>query len=114
MQGVAVPARTSGAMNVAQSPLFEGTLAEDAAGLREYFQLRVSHHDEPKRTDCLQPGCSRPMTRICHEGSERLDIAKVSRQRSGWPMQNFGISCLTRSGGTPSVHSIVAVSCRTR
>ncbi|MFM9927480.1 IS66 family transposase zinc-finger binding domain-containing protein [Variovorax sp. H27-G14] len=35
---------------------------------------RMEHHYEPERTDCLEPGCGRPMTRIGQEASERLDI----------------------------------------
>ena len=34
----------------------------------------MEHHHEPERTDCLEPGCGRPMTRIGQEVSERLDI----------------------------------------
>ena len=100
----------SEAMNAEQRRLFEETLAEDEAGLREQLERlhreaaaaaaaaaasdtttkapprrprrnpfpdhlrRVEHHHEPERTDCLEPGCGRPMTRIGQEVSERLDI----------------------------------------
>jgi transposase len=97
-------------MNAEQRRLFEETLAEDEAGLREQLERlrreaaaaaaaaatsdtttkalsrrprrnpfpdhlrRVEHHHEPERTDCLEPGCGRPMTRIGQQVSERLDI----------------------------------------
>ncbi len=100
----------SEAMNAEQRRLFEETLAEDEAGLREQLERlrreaasaaaaaaasdtttkapprrprrnpfpahlrRVEHHHEPERTDCQEPGCGRPMTRIGEEVSERLDI----------------------------------------
>ncbi|MBS0449570.1 MAG: IS66 family transposase, partial [Proteobacteria bacterium] len=32
------------------------------------------HRHEPERTDCLEPGCGRPMRRIGEDVSERLDI----------------------------------------
>ncbi|MFT3815870.1 MAG: IS66 family transposase zinc-finger binding domain-containing protein [Acidovorax sp.] len=98
----------SEAMNAEQRRLFEDTLAEDEAGLREQLARlrreaaaaaanasdtqaksparrprrnpfpehlrRVEHHHEPERTDCQEPGCGRPMTRIGEEVSERLDI----------------------------------------
>ena len=98
----------SEAMNAEQRRLFEETLAEDEAGLREQLERlrreaaaaaaaasgtttkapprkprrnpfpehlrRVEHHHEPKCTDCQEPGCGRPMTRIGEEVSERLDI----------------------------------------
>ena len=35
---------------------------------------RVEHRHEPDSTDCQQPGCGRPMTRIGEDMSERLDI----------------------------------------
>jgi len=35
---------------------------------------RVEHRHEPDSTDCQEPGCGRPMTRIGEETSERLDI----------------------------------------
>ncbi|MBS0451911.1 MAG: IS66 family transposase [Proteobacteria bacterium] len=100
----------SEAMNAEQRRLFEETLAEDEAGLREQLERlrreaaaaaataaasdtttkapprrprrnpfpehlrRVEHHHEPESTDCREPGCGRPMTRIGEEVSERLDI----------------------------------------
>jgi transposase len=97
----------SEAMNAEQRRLFEETLAEDEASLREQLERlrqeaaelaeaanvkakpparqprrkplpehlrRVEHHHEPQSTDCQQPGCGRPMTRIGEEVSERLDI----------------------------------------
>lgn len=35
---------------------------------------RVEHRHEPDSTDCQEPGCGRPMTRIGEDMSERLDI----------------------------------------
>ncbi|SFQ70945.1 zinc-finger binding domain of transposase IS66 [Variovorax sp. OK605] len=35
---------------------------------------RVEHRHEPDTTDCQEPGCGRPMTRIGEDMSERLDI----------------------------------------
>lgn len=35
---------------------------------------RVEHRHEPESTDCAEPGCGRPMTRIGEDMSERLDI----------------------------------------
>lgn len=35
---------------------------------------RVEHRHEPESTDCSEPDCGRPMTRIGEEMSERLDI----------------------------------------
>jgi transposase len=35
---------------------------------------RVEHRHEPESTDCCEPGCGRPMTRIGEDMSERLDI----------------------------------------
>jgi transposase len=35
---------------------------------------RVEHRHEPESTDCAEPGCGRPMTRIGEDVSERLDI----------------------------------------
>lgn len=35
---------------------------------------RVEHHHEPESTDCVEPGCGRPMMRIGEDVSERLDI----------------------------------------
>jgi len=35
---------------------------------------RVEHRHEPDSTDCQEPGCGRPMTRIGEDISERLDI----------------------------------------
>lgn len=98
----------SEAMNAEQRRLFEETLAEDEAGLREQLERlrreaaaaaaaasgtttkpaprrprrnpfpehlrRVEHRHEPEHTDCQEPGCGRPMTRIGEEFSERLDI----------------------------------------
>lgn len=99
----------SEAMNAEQRRLFEETLAEDEAGLREQLERlrqeaaaaaaaaasdtpakappckprrnpfpdhlrRVEHRHEPEHTDCQEPGCGRPMTRIGEEVSERLDI----------------------------------------
>jgi len=98
----------SEAMNAEQRRLFEETLAEDEASLREQLERlrqeaaaahadaskdkpeagprqsrrkplpehlrRVEHRHEPQSTDCPQPGCGRPMTRIGEEVSERLDI----------------------------------------
>lgn len=99
----------SEAMNAEQRRLFEETLAEDEAGLREQLERlrqeaaaaaaaaasntpakapprkprrnpfpdhlrRVEHRHEPEYTDCQEPGCGRPMTRIGEEVSERLDI----------------------------------------
>lgn len=99
----------SEAMNAEQRRLFEETLAEDEAGLREQLGRlrqeaaaaaaaaasntpakalprkprrnplpdhlrRVEHRHEPEHTDCQEPGCGRPMTRIGEEVSERLDI----------------------------------------
>ena len=97
----------SEAMNTEQRRLFEETLAEDEASLREQLERlrgeaaqaadaantrpkaparkprrnplpehlrRVEHHHEPDSTDCQEPGCGRPMTRIGEEVSERLDI----------------------------------------
>ncbi|CAM5786948.1 IS66 family transposase [Ottowia pentelensis] len=98
----------SEAMNAEQRRLFEETLAEDEAGLREQLERlrreaaaaaaaasgmttkapsrrprrnpfpehlrRVEHRHEPEHTDCQEPGCGRPMTRIGEEISERLDI----------------------------------------
>lgn len=99
----------SEAMNAEQRRLFEETLAEDEAGLREQLERlrqqaaaataatasetpakppprkprrnpfpdhlrRVEHRHEPVHTDCQEPGCRRPMTRIGEEVSERLDI----------------------------------------
>ncbi|MBC7940880.1 MAG: IS66 family transposase [Chitinophagaceae bacterium] len=96
----------SEAMNAEQRRLFEETLAEDEASLREQLERlrreaagtddanakpkapprqprrqplpahlrRVEHHHEPEHTDCTEPGCGRPMTRIGEDVSERLDI----------------------------------------
>ena len=99
----------SEAMNAEQRRLFEETLAEDEAGLREQLERlrreaaaaaaaaasdtttkapsrrprrnpfpdhlrRVEHRHEPEHTECQEPGCGRPMTRIGEEVSERLDI----------------------------------------
>jgi len=93
----------SEAMNAEQRRLFEETLAEDEAGLREQLDRlrreaaeatnakpkvarqprrnplpehlrRVEHHHEPESTDCQEPGCGRPMARIGEEVTERLDI----------------------------------------
>jgi len=97
----------SEAMNAEQRRLFEETLAEDEASLREQLDRlrreaaaaadaagaktkpaprrprrnpfpehlrRVEHRHEPESTDCQQPGCGRPMTRIGEEVTERLDI----------------------------------------
>lgn len=35
---------------------------------------RVEHRHEPESTDCAEPGCGRPMTRIGEDMSERLGI----------------------------------------
>jgi len=94
----------SEAMNAEQRRLFEETLAEDEASLREQLARlrqeaaaaegakpkttprqprrqalpahlrRVEHSHEPENTDCPQPDCGRPMTRIGEDVSERLDI----------------------------------------
>lgn len=96
----------SEAMNTEQRRLFEETLAEDEASLREQLERlrreaaaaagannkpkaaprrprrealpahlrRVEHRHEPESTECQEPGCGRPMTRIGEDVSERLDI----------------------------------------
>ena len=100
----------SEAMSAEQRRLFEETLTEDEASLREQLERlrreaaeaaasaaeaadakpkvarqprrkplpdhlrRVEHHHEPESTDCQEPDCGRPMTRIGEEVSERLDI----------------------------------------
>jgi len=96
----------SEAMSAEQRRLFEETLAEDEASLREQLARlrqeaaaaegegakpkttprqprrqalpahlrRVEHSHEPENTDCPQPDCGRPMTRIGEDVSERLDI----------------------------------------
>jgi septal ring factor EnvC (AmiA/AmiB activator) len=97
----------SEAMNAEQRRLFEETLAEDEASLREQLDRlrreaaaaaegstdkpktprrqprrealpehlrRVEHRHEPENTNCQEPDCGRPMTRIGEDVSERLDI----------------------------------------
>lgn len=93
----------SEAMSAEQRQLFEETLAEDEASLREQLERlrleaaaagtktkpaprrprrnplpehlrRVEHRHEPETTICQEPGCARPMTRIGEEVTERLDI----------------------------------------
>jgi transposase len=97
----------SEAMNAEQRRLFEETLVEDEANLREQLERlrreaeaaaasagsspkpaprkprrqalpphlrRVEHRYEPDSTDCQEPGCGRPMTRIGEDVTERLDI----------------------------------------
>ena len=94
----------SEAMKAQQRRLFEETLAEDEAGLREQLERlrqeaaassdtparapprkprrnpfpdhlrRVEHRHEPEHTEYQEPSCGRPMTRIGEEVSERLDI----------------------------------------
>lgn len=96
----------SEAMNAEQRRLFEETLTEDEASLREQLERlrreataadgaapkpkpparqprrqplpahlrRVEHRHEPESTDCPEPECGRPMTRIGEDISERLDI----------------------------------------
>jgi transposase len=95
---------SSEAMNADQRRLFEETIAEDEASLRAQLEdlrneaaaavdakpkaapcrprrqalpehlRRVQHRHEPDSTDCQEPGCGRPMTRIGEDMSERLDI----------------------------------------
>ena len=97
----------SEAMSAEQRRLFEETLTEDEASLREQLERlrreaaeaaadaaddkpkaarqprrkplpdhlrRVEHHHEPESTDCQEPDCGRPMTRIGEDVSEQLDI----------------------------------------
>ena len=94
----------SEAMSADQRRLFEETLAEDEASLRAHLEKlrseaasavdakpkapprqprrqalpehlrRVEHRHEPESTDCPEPECGRPMTRIGEDTSERLDI----------------------------------------
>lgn len=96
----------SEAMSADQRRLFDETLAEDEASLREQLERlrreaaaadgastkpkppprqprrqslpahlrRVEHRHEPESTDCVEPGCGRPMMRIGEDVSERLDI----------------------------------------
>ena len=91
------------AMSAEQRRLFEETLVEDEASLQAQLDQargaaapaagagndskpkprrsplpehlrREEHHHEPASTNCPNPACGRPMTRIGEDVSERLDI----------------------------------------
>ena len=95
------------AMSAEQRRLFEETCVEDEASLQAQLDQvrgaaappagagnegkpkprrsplpehlrREEHHHEPANTDCPNPECGRPMTRIGEDVSERLDIVQYA------------------------------------